>query len=73
MMQVKSEIPGLIKITEGCDNKMVFDIEDDKVDQFYAHFGLKSGDVEGFQRIVIESLERLLAMHRCKSEESPPR
>lgn len=73
MMQAKSEIPGLIKITEGCGNKLVFDIEDDKVEQFYAHFGLEAGDVEGFQQIVTESLTRLLAMHRDASEELPPR
>jgi hypothetical protein len=68
-----SKIPGLVRITEGCGNKLVFDIEDDKVDQFYAHFGLQAGDNEGFQKIVVESLERLIAMHKCGSEELPTR
>lgn len=68
-----SKIPGLVRITEGCGNKLVFDIEDDKVDQFYAHFGLATGDTDGFQQIVVESLERLISMHKSLGEELPPR
>lgn len=61
---VKSNIPGLVCISEEkCGRTIVFDIEDDKVEDFYAHFGLRVGDVEGFQKIVEESLERLVKLH----------
>ena len=60
----KSNIPGLIKITdEECGRKIIFDIEDDKVEQFYAHFGLRPNDTEGFQRIVETSLDTLIKLH----------
>jgi len=57
-------IPGLVRIEEGTDNKFFFEIEDDKVSEFYAHFGLDSGDTAGFQRIVEESIRTLLEIHK---------
>lgn len=57
-------IPGLISITEetGADGlaRFIFEIEDDKVDQFYAAFDLMPGDVEGFKRVLTESIEMML-------------
>ena len=59
-----NNIPGLVRIEEGTDNKFFFEIEDDKVSEFYAHFGLDAGDTAGFQRIVEESLRTLLEIHK---------
>lgn len=61
---MSSSIPGLVSITEEPGEsggaRFVFEIEDDKVEQFFAAFGLQPGDNEGFQRIVIESIQLLL-------------
>ena len=59
-----NNIPGLVRIEEGTDNKFFFEIADDKVSEFYAHFGLDAGDTAGFQRIVEESLRTLLEIHK---------
>jgi hypothetical protein len=62
----KSSIPGLVCISEECGGRsFTFEIEDDKVDQFYAHFGLKANDVDGFQKIVEESIKRLVEIHEA--------
>jgi hypothetical protein len=59
-----TEIPGLIGITEetveGGGARFIFEIEDDKEEQFFSAFGLAPGDSEGFQRVVIEALEAML-------------
>lgn len=59
-----AEIPGLIGITEetieGGGARFIFEIEDDKEEQFFSAFGLTAGDSEGFQRVVIEALEAML-------------
>ena len=59
-----AEIPGLISITEetieGGGARFIFEIEDDKEEQFFSAFGLTPGDNEGFQRVVIEALETML-------------
>ncbi len=59
-----TEIPGLIGITEetieGGGARFIFEIEDDKEEQFFSAFGLAPGDSEGFQRVVIEALELML-------------
>ena len=64
------EIPGLIGITEESDSdgktRFIFEIEDGKEDQFYAAFGLQTGDAEGFQRVLIDSIETLLARMRAR-------
>ena len=36
--------------------KINFDIDDDKVDQFFESLGLQSGDTEGLRELVIKSL-----------------
>ena len=69
-----TEIPGLIGITEepieGGGSRFVFEIEDDKEDQFFSAFGLASGDHDGFQRVMLEALELLI---RKQDEKHPAR
>lgn len=71
-----TKIPGLIAINEIKDTdgqtRFVFEIEDDKVDRFYAAFGLEPGDEEGFRRVLIESIEMLLSRQQANdaSEEA---
>jgi hypothetical protein len=64
-MEPETEIPGLIAISEthnpGGGSTFTFEIEDDKVDQFFQAFGLQPGDQEGFQRVVIEAIEAMIA------------
>jgi hypothetical protein len=68
---VKTNIPGLVRITEVEDGRrLIFDIEDDKVEMFYAHFGLRPGDTEGFHKVVEESIRRLVNMHCEKNAPS---
>lgn len=53
-------IPGLKGITEepGPDGKtrVVFEIDDDRSDEFFRQFGLQPGDEDGFERIVVEAI-----------------
>ena len=73
MGQESKEIPGLISISEqpGTNGGMtlIFEVEDDKVDQFFAAFGLQPGDQEGFQRAVIESLEMMMTRMQDRYDE----
>ncbi len=68
----KVDIVGLVSITEepleGGGARFIFEIEDDKVDQFYRQFGLEKDDNEGFQRVVRESLEALMKAHNEKHQ-----
>lgn len=70
MTEQATEIPGLIGVTEetGDDGKtrFIFEIEDGKEAEFYAAFGLQLGDAEGFQRVLIDSIETLLARMRAR-------
>ena len=72
MTEQATEIPGLIGITEetGDDGKtrFIFEIEDGREAEFYAAFGLQLGDVEGFQRVLIESIEMLLSRMQDREE-----
>lgn len=60
-----TEIPGLVQITDedlptgGC--KITLEIEDGKTDEFYRTFGLKPGDEQGLQLLMIKALEDHLA------------
>jgi len=58
---VKIDIPGLQSIWDerGPDGltRIILEIDDDKVDQFFDVLGLQSGDTEGLQDIIIKSLE----------------
>jgi len=64
-----TEIPGLIAISEmqGDDGRtsFIFEIEDDKVDLFYQAFGLQPGDDAGFRRVLVESIEMMVARGRA--------
>ena len=61
---MNSSIPGLNDITEeeneDGSSTFHFDVEDDKVDEFFSTFGLETNDTAGFQRVVNESLSRML-------------
>ena len=63
-MGQETEIPGLVAITEergeSGGSTFIFEIEDDKVDGFFAAFGLQPGDQAGFQRVVIEAIEMMI-------------
>lgn len=67
---LRSAIPGLIEISEVIDEdgktKVVFEIEDDKADQFYTAFGLQTGDDVGLRRVLIKAIEML------ESKATPP-
>ena len=58
---VKIDIPGLQSIWDekGPDGltRIILEIDDDKVDQFFDALGLQSGDTERLQDIIIKSLE----------------
>lgn len=64
-----TEIPGLLGITEEPDEsgqtRFIFELDDDKVGQFYAAFGLQPGDEVGFRRVLLESIEMLIARQRA--------
>jgi hypothetical protein len=59
--KVRFDIPGLqsIRNEEGPDGftRIIFEIDDDKVDQFFEALGLQSGDEAGLHDVVIKSLE----------------
>jgi hypothetical protein len=63
-MATQSEIPGLKRIYEeiGEDGKtrFVFDIDDDRSDEFFAQFGLQPGDEAGFEALVIEAINNFV-------------
>ena len=64
MIRAMSEIPGLVGIEDqACDDGtclLTFQIEDDRVADFYAAFGLESGDSAGLQAVVHTALDRYL-------------
>lgn len=57
-----NKVPGLISISE-TSNGFVFEIEDDKVAEFYSAFGLEVGDVAGFQTVFEEAVRNFLEQH----------
>jgi hypothetical protein len=63
-MERDTEIPGLVAITDeqGEDGRVrfIFEIEDDKVPQFFEAFGLMPGDIEGFRRVLVEAIELMI-------------
>lgn len=62
-MATRSDVPGLISIEEHTKLdgtvQFIFEIEDERVDEFYAAFGLETGDSAGFQRVLIEAITLL--------------
>ena len=63
-MATQSRIPGLKQILEerAPDGKtrFVFDIEDDRSDEFFAQFGLQPGDEAGFEALVVEAINNFV-------------
>jgi hypothetical protein len=63
-METQSRIPGLKQILEekGPDGKtrFIFDIDDDRSDEFFAQFGLQPGDEAGFETLVIEAINNFV-------------
>lgn len=62
-MATQNSVPGLTSIKERTtpDGKVqfIFEIEDERAEEFYAAFGLQVGDSEGFQRVVVEAITLL--------------
>lgn len=63
-METITSIPGLKQIseekTEDGKTRIVFDIDDDRSDEFFRQFGLEPGDEEGFERMVIEAINNFV-------------
>jgi hypothetical protein len=61
---MSSGIPGLKQIieerTEDGKTRFVFDIEEDRSDEFFAKFGLQPGDEAGFEALVIEAINNFV-------------
>lgn len=57
-------IPGLKGIseekTEDGKTRFVFEIDDDRSDEFFRQFGLEPGDEEGFEALVIEAINNFV-------------
>ena len=69
-----SSIPGLKEIREEIDpdgkTRLVFDISEDRSDEFFRQFGLEPGDEAGFEKIVVESITNYLteSVKKAKNE-----
>ena len=61
---MESKIPGLKQIieerAEDGKTRFVFDIDDDRSDEFFAQFGLQPGDEAGFEALVIEAINNFI-------------
>jgi hypothetical protein len=61
---MSSRIPGLKQIYEetGEDGqtRFVFELDDDRSDEFFAKFGLQPGDEAGFEALVIEAINNFV-------------
>ena len=55
-----SKIPGLKSIDVDEDNRITFEVEDDRADEFFSYFGLKHGDMAGLSNIVTEALQHMI-------------
>jgi len=61
---MESKIPGLRRIieeqTEDGKTRIVFDIDDDRSDEFFAQFDLQPGDEAGFEALVVEAINNFI-------------
>ena len=61
---MQSDIPGLKQIIEektpDGKTRFVFDIDDDRSDEFFTKFGLQPGDEAGFEALVIEAINNFV-------------
>lgn len=68
-----TKIPGLKQIIEETTpdgkTRLVFDIDEDRSDDFFKQFGLEPGDEAGFEKIVIEAINAF--MKEVKDEGRP--
>ena len=59
-----TKIPGLKQIfeekVEDGKTRIVFDIDDDRSDEFFRQFGLEPGDEAGFEALVIEAINNFV-------------
>ena len=59
-----TKIPGLKQIfeekAEDGKTRIVFDIDDDRSDEFFRQFGLEPGDEAGFEALVIEAINNFV-------------
>ncbi len=59
-----NKIPGLRKIWDNVDElgrpALVFEIDDDKVGDFYAAFGLQTDDKEGLSKVIEAAIRQEL-------------
>jgi len=73
MSESISKIPGLKGIDEETlpDGKMriIFNVEDDQVDEFFKFLGIESRNKEEFEKIIHEALSTYLDSHKEKSIE----
>ena len=63
-MATQSDIPGLRQIIEektpDGKTRFIFDIDDDRSDEFFSKFGLQPGDEAGFEALVIEAINNFV-------------
>lgn len=63
-MSQEAKIPGLKRILEeqGPDGKprFIFEIDDDRSDDFFRQFGLQPGDEAGFETMVVEAINSFI-------------
>lgn len=61
---MESKIPGLKQIieeqSEDGKTRFIFDIDDDRSDEFFAQFGLQPDDEAGFEALVIEAINNFI-------------
>jgi hypothetical protein len=61
---MQSRIPGLKQIieekAEDGKTRFIFDIDDNRSDEFFAQFGLKPGDEAGFEALVVEAINNFI-------------
>ena len=61
---MEGKIPGLRQIieeqTEDGKTRIVFDIDDDRSDEFFTQFGLQPGDEAGFEALVVEAINNFI-------------
>lgn len=59
-----TKIPGLKQILEeptgDGKTRIIFEIDDDRSDEFFRQFGLEPGDEDGFEKMVIEAINNFV-------------
>lgn len=59
-----ADIPGLRSIWDEVgpdgETRIVFEVDDDKTDEFFSSLGLLPNDAEGFRRVILECITTML-------------